>query len=128
MQRIPQLLKYLMIFGVVALVVTGCYYDNEEDLYPASNNTCDTTNVSYNTTVVPVLQNNCYVCHDAATKSGNIALDTYDDLKRIVDNGKFWGTINHESGFVAMPQNGNKLSDCTLSKIHAWINTGAPNN
>ncbi|MDX2248047.1 MAG: cytochrome c [Bacteroidia bacterium] len=125
---IPNLLIKTMIFCLVIFVGTGCYYDNEEDLYPVGNNTCDTTGVSYVATVVPVLQNNCYVCHDAATKSGNIALDTYDGLKRIVDNGKFWGSINHESGFAAMPQNGNKLSDCTLSKIKAWINTGAPND
>jgi len=27
-----------------------------------------------------------------------------------------------------MPQNGNKLSDCNITKIEKWITAGAPNN
>ncbi|MEZ4776699.1 MAG: hypothetical protein R3D00_26220 [Bacteroidia bacterium] len=128
MSRTPQLLKYLMVFGAVSLILTGCYYDNEEDLYPASTNTCDTTNVTYSAIVQPLLQNRCYVCHDAVSKSGNIALDTYNDVLKMVNNGKLWGAINHDQGYVPMPDGEPKLSACTLDKIKSWINAGASNN
>ncbi|MEZ4827728.1 MAG: hypothetical protein R3C61_15810 [Bacteroidia bacterium] len=112
----------------LAIGVSSCYYDNEEDLYPASTNTCDTTNITYASVVQPLLQNRCYVCHDAATKSGNIALDTYTDVLKMVNNGKLWGAINHSEGYVPMPDDEPKLGDCTLAKVKAWIDSGAPNN
>jgi hypothetical protein len=39
-----------------------------------------------------------------------------------------YGTISHSAGFLPMPQNGNKLSDCNITKIRLWVADGAPNN
>ena len=33
---------------IVCFSITGCYYDNEEELYGTS---CDTTNVTYSSTI-----------------------------------------------------------------------------
>lgn len=113
----------------MALSITGCYYDNEEELYPSGGvSTCDTTNVSYLSTVEPVLSTNCYICHGNGAQQGNVSFDSYEKLKVYVDNGRFFGAISHASGFSPMPKGGNKLPDCTLSKIQSWINAGAPNN
>ncbi|RYD71393.1 MAG: hypothetical protein EOP53_23760 [Sphingobacteriales bacterium] len=113
------------------LIISGlsaCYYDKEEELYPKDTNSCDTVNVSYSKTVLPMLQNQCYVCHSAAAGQGNVVLEGFDKLKIFVDNGKFFGAISHSPGYSMMPQGGNKLPECTLNQIHAWINKGAPNN
>lgn len=104
----------------------GCYYDNEEDLYGPVE--CDTGNVTYSSDVLPVLEQNCYVCHSAASNQGGVTLEGYNALKIYVDNGRFIGAIMHEDGFSPMPQSAPQLPQCTLDKIQAWVDEGAPNN
>jgi len=108
------------------LFINSCYYDNEEELY--GDVECDTSNVTYTDDVLPVMEQNCYVCHAANVNQGGITLEGYDALKVYVDNGRLLGAINHDSGFSPMPQNAPKLPDCAISKIQAWVDDGAPNN
>ena len=119
----------VLLFGCISVFTTGCYYDNEEDLYPVITlPTCDTVNVTYAATVLPLLESECYSCHGNGASSGNVSLQGYTNLKTYIDNGLFWGSIAHLEGFSNMPKGGNKLPDCDLDKIQAWINLGAPNN
>ena len=121
--------KFGGFLGLMILFFTGCYYDNEEELYPVVTiPSCDTINVSYTSTVLPILESECYTCHDQSTRFGNVNLEGYNNLKTYVDNGLFWGVISHQAGFAMMPKGGNTLPDCDLDKIHAWINIGAPDN
>ncbi|MCB0621632.1 MAG: hypothetical protein KDC43_27785 [Saprospiraceae bacterium] len=108
------------------IFVPSCYYDNEEELYPFVE--CDTTAVTYTETVLPVLENNCYVCHSAAANLGGITLEGYQNLLTYVNSGRFLGAIRRQEGFSPMPQNASQLPDCTLDQIEAWINLGAPEN
>ena len=108
------------------LLVMGCYYDNEIELYGV--NDCVTTNISYVNDVQPMLEQNCYVCHSTAANLGNVTLEGYSATKMFVDNMRLIGAITHMSGFSQMPQNAPKLPECTLDKIQAWVNDGAPNN
>ncbi len=119
-----QFLSALAISAV--LVAGGCYYDVEEDLYPVGD--CTTTNMSYATDIVPILQTNCYVCHAQGVGLGNVTLQGYANLKVYVDNSKLVGVINHDSRFPAMPQGAAKLSACNIDKIEAWIADGALDN
>ena len=122
------LFTLLLLVGM-ALAMSACYYDNEEYLYPVVDiPTCDTSSVTYANTVVPVLQRECYACHGASAPGGGINLTTYAGLKRVVDDGSFYGSISHNPNWSKMPQGGNKLPDCELSQIEAWINQGAANN
>jgi hypothetical protein len=106
----------------------SCYYDNEEILYPDVAE-CDTTNVTYTGTVAPILDSyNCISCHGSSFPQGNVVLGNYDDLKIVVDNGRFWGAINHDDGYSPMPQNLPKMDDCDLKKIRTWMDEGAMNN
>lgn len=89
---------------------------------------CDTTNVKYSTHIKPLIQNNCQGCHSGAAPGGGINLVTYAGVKAIADNGKFFGSISHLTGYKAMPQNGNKLSDCQITTVKIWINQGSPEN
>lgn len=124
------------IISILAITVTlvffsSCYYDKEELLYGSGNNTpcTDTAGVvSYAQKVVPMLQQNCYSCHTGNFPSGNIVMGTYSSDKVIGLNGKLYGTINHSSGFSAMPQGMPKMSNCQIAVVKKWIDSGMPNN
>ncbi|MFN2440044.1 MAG: hypothetical protein ABR503_12650, partial [Chitinophagaceae bacterium] len=62
------------------------------------------------------------------TQSGNISLGDYTSVKTQVNNGKLFGAINHAPGFSPMPQGANKMSQCDINKVKAWVDAGAPNN
>lgn len=117
----------ILIIGI-AMHFSACTFDNEEELF--ADAICDTTEVSYKDAVVPILQTSCLACHSTANAPnfGSIDLEGYDDVSIYVDNGRLWGSINHDSGFLAMPLNGSKLPDCNLSIIKAWIEQGALDN
>ncbi len=89
---------------------------------------CDTTAVSYAQFVAPVIQTHCAGCHNGSAPSGNIDLTTHVGVKAVAQSGKLYGAIAWSSGFSNMPQGGNKLPDCTISRIKAWIDAGAPAN
>lgn len=120
-------MKY--IFSVVVLVsiaASGCYYDIEEELYP--NGSCTTSNVTYATTISGMMNNyGCVGCHGGTTPSGGIRLETYEEVKARAVDGSLWGAVNHERGFVPMPQGSGKMSTCDLNKLKAWITAGTPN-
>ena len=106
------------------LYLSGCTYDDEELYYT----TCDTLNVTYSQTVMPLLNDRCISCHSNANPSGNVRLEEYDDVIIYVNSGQLSGSINHKQGFSPMPQNQPKLDDCTLRQIEKWIREGAKND
>jgi hypothetical protein len=117
----------LLLILAVFLTAQSCYFDNEEELYPSAGE-CDLTNVTYSGTVAPILAENCNSCHGGNFPQAGVVTDNYDDLKTVVDNGRFWGAINHEDGYSPMPQNLPKLPQCELDKIKTWIDNGALND
>ena len=122
-------MKFFILVFVAALITQGCYYDIEEELYPNAVNCNLPTTISLSQHINPILQNyNCLFCHSSGSASGNVILNTYTGIKTRVNDGKLWGAINHLPGFSAMPQGGNKLTNCEISTIRAWIDAGAPNN
>lgn len=111
-------------------VLNSCYYDVESQLYPVGSTSCDTTTVTYSITIRNILQtNSCLGCHSgSAASGGNIILDNYNSVKIYAQNGKLYGSISHASGYIAMPQGGNKLSSCTLLQVKKWVDLGMLNN
>lgn len=118
---------WISIILIFVVSISKCYYDNEEELYPGSTE-CDTTNITYSGTIIPVLDVNCYSCHNPINPSGGVVLNTYSELVKHINNGSFQGAINHEAGFTPMPFGGEKLSDCFLLKTDIWIDAGFPDN
>ena len=116
---------------LVFLSLSSCYYDSEEYLFPQTDAQCDTTSVTYSSSVQPLLQQYCYRCHsnsNAPSYGSNIKLEAYSDVVLRAENGSLYGSIAHESGFSPMPQGGGILDNCSLSKVKIWIDAGAPNN
>jgi hypothetical protein len=114
------------ILVAVIFVLPSCKYNNQEELYPK----CDTTAVTYTGTIVPILQSNCYRCHGTSTNtgSGGIVLQDYNILKGFAADGRLYGNAAHLPGYIPMPYDGGKLSDCDLAKLKNWVDKGYPNN
>jgi len=111
------------------MTLGSCYYDIEEELYPAYNsNDCDTSNVGYTKDIEPLLRNACYTCHGAGINLGNVTLEGYGSLQPYIADGSLIGSVEHNSEFSPMPKGGTKLSDCNIKKMQVWINEGAINN
>ncbi|MBK9017722.1 MAG: hypothetical protein IPM82_28795 [Saprospiraceae bacterium] len=91
---------------------------------------CDTTNVTFSLVVKPLMDLKCVGCHGNNSPGGGIKLTTHAEVKAQADNGKLWGSINHDSGYKAMPYpaGSNKMPQCELDVIRIWIEAGALNN
>lgn len=126
---IMKLFKRALILIVTLGMFAGCYYDNEARLYPKSvSSNCDTVNVKYSTTVLPIIVASCISCHNNQSASGNVNLEGYSNVVKSVNNGALIGSISWSGGFSNMPQGGNKLSDCKIAQVQKWIDLGAKND
>ena len=117
-------MKYkTIIYITIALLLSSCYKDNEEYLYGEID--CDTTAVSFNKDIFPIIQINCTVtgCHKAGgTAPGTF--ENYNQIKAKVDDGDFKNRVLISQD---MPP-GVPLTDCQISHITKWLDDGAPNN
>jgi hypothetical protein len=119
--------KNIFIILIMTVMISSCYYDSEEDLYPSAS--CQAgTNLSYKTHIEPILINSCYTCHSKATQNGSVNIEGHAQLKIYLANGRFIGSIKHLSGFSQMPQGAPQLPACNILKIEKWIAEGALNN
>jgi hypothetical protein len=115
----------IFLLFILSCNIQSCINKNEVELYP-----CDTTNMSYQKNIVPIIRNNCYKCHDSGNAhvfAENKYLDSYDSLKFHINTGLIYN-IEHFPGVLAMPKGAAKLPDCEIAKIKAWANQGALNN
>lgn len=111
-------------------VISGCYYDTEERLYPKISSPCDDTVVTFSSTVTTILHS-CQTCHsnsNATSSGGGVKLENYADVVKLVNSGKLMGSIRHDNGYIPMPQGGGKLSDCEISQLQKWVDNKTPNN
>jgi len=90
--------------------------------------TCDTVNVTFSASVLPVLKTYCVGCHSAASPSAGIDLSTYAAVKVYAANGRLMGSITHAVGYKPMPSSTSKLGACEINQIKAWVTKGILNN
>jgi hypothetical protein len=116
------------VFAVLVLglcVLTGCYYDNEEELYPVTSTTSgqnDTIPVTYAGDIAPMIAANC------ATSGCHVANAQVPDLS---DYAKLSANITRVKvraiDLKTMPASG-PLSSANIEKLRKWIDAGALNN
>lgn len=127
MKDMRHLKKLFMIVAGLFLLFCSCTYHNEVDYFKSSPtdtiSSCDTTNMSFQKDVYPVISASCVGCHG---NSSGFSLEGYDNVKR--NSVKMMKAIEHTSGAPAMPQGAAKLPDCTINKLNAWISQGLKNN
>ncbi|MES2558228.1 MAG: hypothetical protein V4590_00700 [Bacteroidota bacterium] len=115
---------YLTLIGFTLL--TGCYYDNEEELYPnattSTTSTTATTVVSYASDIQPMIAANCASsgCHMAGAQIPD--LSDYAKLTNNIARVKV-RAIDEKSMPAAAP-----LSNANIAKLQSWIDAGTPNN
>lgn len=120
-------MKYFLIILLFSLMaIPSCYYDSEENLYPTVD--CKTSDVSYANEVKPIIDISCNSCHSASENQGFVILEAHSDILKYANNGSLVGSIEHKSGWSAMPKSASKLDACKIDKITSWVNAGAPNN
>ena len=127
--KVIQMKSILLLITTFVSIVTlsaSCVNNNKQDLLNAS--ACDTSTVKYSTTIAPIMTNYCTNCHGGSSPSAGINLEGHTNVKTYVDNGRLWGSMNHDNGYSAMPQGTGKLDACTINKLLAWIHAGALNN
>lgn len=89
---------------------------------------CNTTSVTYSQTILPIINASCKGCHSGTSPDGGISYTNYTEIKESALSGSLMGVVNHANGYVAMPYNQTKLSDCKIEQLTIWVNAGAPNN
>ena len=131
MKVIKKILRNISIPVVLTGIVmfSSCQHEPQEQVNP--DNTveppidtisCDSSNVTYPGTVVPILEAYCLSCHSGPTPSGALDFTDYSDLAFVAESGQLLGALKHQQGFVPMPQGMSQLSDCEISLIEKWVN------
>jgi hypothetical protein len=124
-----KILKLFIVGLIILTIYYSCYYDKEELLYPQLTSNCDTTNVTFKSSITNILGNYCYSCHNnsvASTYGGNIRLQDYTDVNTNIN--RVYGAITHQNGYSAMPKGGGLLNACSIKTLQIWKDAGAPNN
>ncbi len=128
MNSIIKTTKFIVLLLVSSIALSSCYYDNAEDLYRQLA-PCDTANVKYSVQVVNILSQNCYRCHGGNAVDGSgVRLQDINVLRTNALDGTLLNVLKHTPGYVQMPKNAAKLSNCDIAIIEAWVKQGAPNN
>jgi hypothetical protein len=112
-------LLILLFFGLLS----ACTFQNEEEYFEHYN--CNTDSISYDSVTV-VFKNICLQCHSTSfTRRDGIFFDNYELTKASINTGLVLPAIKH-AGPYKMPYNMDKLSDCQIERIEAWIEDGMP--
>lgn len=89
---------------------------------------CDTANVSFASSVKPILENNCTTCHTGASGNAGVDLSTFNGVTAVVNRGRIFPRVLTASGGAQQMPPGSRLTACDINKIVAWVNQGARNN
>ncbi len=111
------------IAGLIILgaLLSSCYKDNEEELYPNSI-VNDTATYTYTADIKPLMTSNCAYgsCHVSGAQAPD--LSNYNSLKANISSVK-----NRAIDLKTMPT-GGPMSPANISKLSKWISDGALNN
>ena len=89
---------------------------------------CDTLNVTYSGTIVPIIQQRCQGCHSGPTPQGGLNFASWSVLNSVAADGRLARAIQHDPAGIPMPPSGAMLPDCKIQQFLVWIDVGAPNN
>lgn len=117
--------RLLLFWGIL---LSSCAYEKADEI-ATPRVICTTPSVvSYSISISPILDRNCRSCHNAALLTGGVNLEDFSVIKQHVNSGVLMGNVKHLPGYMPMPQNAAKLSDCDIDLLQKWVDAGAPNN
>ena len=114
----------LVLLFCSALIIVSCGDDGDDP------EECTTTGLTYENYAENFINSNCVNsgCHDADAVESVGNFETYESLTMSTSFDKIKGAINHQDGFSNMPKGGAQLDSCSIAKLSAWIDAGAPEN
>ena len=79
-------------------------------------------NTTFETTVQPLLEKNCYACHSESLKSGGLNLEAYKSAESVLQDRDRWDKILHRLDAGEMPPKGMPRPDAAeLAAAKAWL-------
>lgn len=125
------MIKNFFAVLIFTAFVSSCTYEKAEDLNPVdpadtiTTQVCDTLNITYTNTIKPLLIANCSIDNDACHSSNSeYPQDSYENIFIFTPPDRMLSAVTHDGTTEEMPQNAEKLDDCKINKIRAWINQG----
>ncbi len=116
-----------LMFGLAGALAVSCRHEPPIAPEPLPI-VCDTINVTYAGTIVPLLEQHCLGCHSGATPSGDFDFGNWLTLNALADDGRLRSAVTHDPQGVAMPPDAPPLPPCEVRKFTLWIEAGAPDN
>ncbi len=114
--------KYLISLIVIALVLIGCTNVSESDLIefvPVEEN------VTYNSHIKTIIDNNCIVCHNNPPENGApMPLITYENVKQAMENRGLIERISSNDQDFLMPFGGQRLPQNLIDLVVQWQTDG----
>ena len=89
---------------------------------------CDTTLVTFSSSIAPFIATTCSGCHSGGAPSGGVDLTTHALVSSAVSYSNLMACIRQEDGFEAMPPTGAALNHCEIRMFELWLEDGMPNN
>ena len=88
---------------------------------------CTGQTPTYNNDIKAIYDANCATsgCHNASHHAAGIDLSSYSAAAS-ANNDDILGSVEHKSGYSAMPQGAGKLSDTQIKKIYCWMQNSKP--
>ena len=113
--------KKFLLLSFSLLFLSGCYYDVEKELYPASPD-CTTTGITYSNTIMNIVNTNCAIsgCHIAGT--GRSDLTKYSGVNAVASNGSMRQKVLIDKSMPPL----KPLSECEMLQIETWLKSGTP--
>jgi len=110
----------IMVLAFVTIAFVGC--DKYQKGYDCTGNI-----PTYNNDIKAIYDANCATsgCHNSQYHSSGIDLSTYSGAS-VANNDAILGSVEHDAGYSAMPQNGTKLTDIQIKKIYCWMRNNKP--
>jgi hypothetical protein len=122
----------MILLGLLA-VISSCQKEKSNVLASSINTAiCDTSQVSYQKDIKPILSKNCYNCHAGSSPLvGNIDFSDYSQISSLASDSPYYiyNVITYNPRFKKMPPlPATKLDTCDILKIKKWTEAGAPDN
>lgn len=123
-------MKLLSVMALMGLFTfSSCLYDKLEEMENIAP--CDTSDVTYTKDIKPLIATNCgpdNSCHQLDGSDSEIPLVSYEPVKGVAETGQLLGAVTHDVNYEPMPKDADKLSECNINLIKAWINQGLKEN
>ncbi|WP_395045297.1 hypothetical protein [Flavobacterium sp.] len=115
-------IKVYAFYLFTIIFFSSCSNDSTDDLIDSNLS----QNVTYNSTVKNIIDNNCIQCHGTTPTNGaTLSLTTYENVKNAILTLSLFERISSSEGSSgAMPDGGPRLPQTSINLIEQWKNEG----